>query len=211
MFSLRISSRTVGLPVVALVLATFASGCALTSKSDVTTVHYYEPDGFTGKKADPKTRGEVEVRLGKISSASHLRERRVVRKTTAEIELDEEHRWTERPDVYLRRALARQLFDEMGLRQSVSGLSPVLDAELVKFEEVERDGKRVAVRVGVVYALHDDRSVLGGETFEVESAVTDPSSEGAIVAAYGKALREAVERIGTTVASSAARTVDSVK
>jgi ABC-type uncharacterized transport system auxiliary subunit len=211
MFSLWISRPTAGLPALALVLAAFASGCALTSKSDVTAVHYYEPEGFPAKKADAKARGEVEVRLGKISSASHLRERRVVRKSTSELALDEEHRWTERPDVYLRRALARQLFDEMGLRQSVSGLVPVLDAELVKFEEVERDGKRVAVRIGVVYALHDDRSVLGGETFEVESAVEDPSSEAAIVAAYGKALREAVERIGATVASSAARASTPVK
>lgn len=211
MFSLWISRPTAGLPVLALALAAFASGCALTSKSDVTAVHYYEPDGFSARKAEPKARGEVEVRLGRISGATHLREMRVVRKSTAEISLDEEHRWTERPDVYLRRALARQLFDEMGLRQSVSGLAPVLDAELVKFEEIERDGKRVAVRIGVVYALHDDRNVLGGETFEVESAIADPSSEGAIVAAYGKALREVVERVGSTVASSAARTADSVK
>jgi ABC-type uncharacterized transport system auxiliary subunit len=211
MFFLWISRPTGGLPVLVSALAAFASGCALTSKSDVNTVHYYEPDSFSARKTEPKERGTVEVRLGRISGATHLRERRVVRMSTAEISLDDEHRWTERPDVYLRRALARQLFDEMGLRQSVSGLAPVLDAELVKFEEVVRDGKRVAVRVGVVYALHDEHSVLGGETFEVESAIADPLAEGAIVAAYGKALREVVERIGNTVASSASRSTNTVK
>jgi len=167
-------------------------GGALTAKSEALAPRYFEPEvapAAVSTKAQPGS----EVRLGRISAASHLRDRRVV-KRDAELVFDDEKRWTERPDAYLRRAVARVLYEEQGVKQAVSGAAPVLDCELVHFEEVEAGGKARSVRVGVVYAYHDERSVLASETFSVDVPI-DGEGDTGVVRAYEKALRQVVDRV----------------
>jgi cholesterol transport system auxiliary component len=178
------------------------AGCALTSKADALSFRYFEPmvPAPQGQVAPGGPRGEL--RLGRISAASHLRERRVVRKDDSEVAFDDERRWTERPDAYLRRALAHALYEEQGMKQSVSGQSPVLDCELLHFEEVQEGGRTQKVRVGMVYALHDERSVLVGETFVVVVPI-EGQGESGIVRAYEKALRQLVDRAVSKVTPAA--------
>ncbi len=179
-------------------------GCALTSKSDALVVRYFEPEvTSSGATKAAATGAGPEVRLGRMSAASHLRDRRVV-KRGAELVFDDEKRWTERPDAYLRRALARALFDEQGVKQAISGVAPVLDCELLHFEENEAENKTKSVRVGVVYAFHDERNVLAGETFSVDVPV-EGEGDANVVRAYEKALRQVVDRIVSKVAALPAK------
>jgi len=195
----RVLSNVCGLFAVCLTVA----GCALTSKADALAFRYFEPMvPAPAAQVAPSAAARGELRLGRISAASHLRERRVVRKDDAEVAFDDERRWTERPDAYLRRALARALYEEQGMKQSVSGQSPVLDCELLHFEEVQEGGRTQKVRVGMVYALHDDRTVLVGETFVVIVPI-EGQGEGGIVRAYEKALRQLVDRTVSKVMPAA--------
>lgn len=193
-------------PIVLACLTSFGLfGCALTSKADALVPRFYEPElpeRTTPVAASAGARGEV--RIGRISAASHLRDRRVIKKGDSELEFDDGKRWTERPDAYLRRALAQALYEEEGIKHAVSGVAPVLDCELLHFEEIHESGRPQKVRIGLVYALHDDRTVLVGETFTV-SVPIEGLGEDATVHAFEKALRSVVDRIVTKVAPVAAK------
>lgn len=140
--------------------------------------------------------------MGRISAASHLRDRRVVKKADSEMEFDDQKRWTERPDSYLRRAVSHALYEEQGMKQAVSGTAPVLDLELLHFEELQEGGRTTKVRVGVVYALHDERTVLAGETFTLVVPIGG-EGDGNVVRAYATALRQVVDRIVAKVGPAA--------
>ncbi|HEY3593834.1 MAG TPA: ABC-type transport auxiliary lipoprotein family protein, partial [Polyangiaceae bacterium] len=93
------------LPIVALLLG----GCALTSKSDPLMPRYFDPDLSSLPTAAADTDGNPNapsLRLGRVTAGEHLRERIVYRQANRELGFYEERRWTENPDVYLRRALA---------------------------------------------------------------------------------------------------------
>ena len=187
------------------IAAVALAGCALTSKADALNVRYFDmevPANAAG--ATTAAMATKEVRIGRISAASHLRDRRVSRKSDSEIDFDEQKRWTERPDSFLRRALAHAFFEEQGMKQSVSGLAPVFDCELLHFEEIVEGGRTTKVRVGIVYALHDERSVLVGERFTVVVPVEGTGDPG-VVHAYEKALRQVVNRVVTTIGPSAVK------
>jgi uncharacterized lipoprotein YmbA len=181
-----------------LFAATGLAGCALTSKSEPLEPRYYSPEREPGPGAPaaaPVT-STTEIRVGRVSAASHLRDRIVVRESDVQFGYLDEHRWSERPDAYLRRALQRALFEERGVVQVISGEAPVLDLELVAFERVQTAHGRVA-RVGVHWAVHDSRTVLGQETIVVDKPVSDvkgddDKADDARAAAYASATRDAL-------------------
>lgn len=194
-------SRPIPSYFLGFLLTALVPGCgiggSLTAKGEALAPRYFEPEiapptTTTAAKAVPGAPAP-EVRLGRISAASHLRDRRVV-KRDAELVFEDEKRWTERPDAYVRRALAHALYEEQGVRQAVSGSAPVIDCELTHFEEIEQDGKSKKVRIGLVYAFHDERTVLAGETFTVEVPI-EGEGDSNVVHAYEKALRQVVERV----------------
>ena len=110
-------------------------GCALTSKADVVSPRYFSPEPAAGTRS-PKATDKLELRLGQVSSASHLDERIAYRVGGAEMGFYDDRRWTENPEAYLRRALERDLFEERGLSRIVTGGTPILDIELTAFEEL---------------------------------------------------------------------------
>ncbi|WP_437685096.1 ABC-type transport auxiliary lipoprotein family protein [Sorangium sp. So ce176] len=177
-------------------------GCALTSKAEPLAVRYFTPGWQASSRAPDRASADgPRLRLGRISSSSHLRNRIVYRSSDVEVAMYEDRRWTEKPEEYVRRALARALFEERPLVQAVSGGGPALDVELLAFDEVHSNGGRAA-RVALHYAVQDDRTVLDTRSMtvdvEVRGDVEDPEN---MAAAMGAALHEIAERLASLVAS----------
>jgi cholesterol transport system auxiliary component len=103
--------------------------------------------------------------------------------------------WTEEPEAYVRRALARALFDERPIDEVVSGAAPTLEVEVIAFEEVTyRHAGRVALR----YELQNDRTTIARGTISIERRATRPNIEG-VVEAIGAALDAATEELADRV------------
>lgn len=203
-------NATVSFVVAAGASVLFLSGCALTSKAEAREFRYFsvDPAAVQGK-ADapaPATAGS-ELRIGRVSASGHLRNRLAYRTSAVEIGVYDDLRWTERPEEYLRRAVAHALFDERGLTQIVAGLAPTLDVELLAFEEVRKGEKRMA-RVSMHFALHDERTVLAADTVTIEIPARGDQSTEDVVASISDALDAATAKVADDVtqalASSAA-------
>lgn len=187
--------------LVAFTLALAGPGCALASKGEALDVRWYTPEGasrvprLTSARAPATT---APLRLGRVTSGSHLRERMLRRSSSGEVTFDERHRWTERPEVYVRRALERTLFEERGMRREIASGAPTLEVEVLAFEEVvTRDGR--TARIAVRTTLHDGERVLLEETRSVSRPVS-----GADAPALVRATAEALDELASTVATSAA-------
>jgi len=178
--------------VVFAIILTSATGCALLGKSEPLAPHYYSPEKATPAAAAAKAPEGTALRLGLISAGSDIRKNLVIRVAEQELAYDEEQRWTEKPEAYLRRSLARALFEERGVRRVISGPATALEVELVAFEEVEGPPHRV--RVSAVVIVHDEREVKLEKTFTVERPVSDNATE-AVVSAMGDALLDLVSQI----------------
>jgi cholesterol transport system auxiliary component len=195
--------------VLALMAVGSATGCALLSKSAPITPRYFSPErpGDVPRGEAPRLEHPAELRLGHIGSAANLEELLIFRDSASQVGYYRLRRWTEAPEQYLRRRLARVLFEERGLQEVVSGGGLTLDVQLTAFEEVRAPQRRA--RVQVIVRLHDERLVRWEETVTVEQPVVavkggDPAD--AAVAAIGEALRAAVDRIADRVARELAVT-----
>jgi ABC-type uncharacterized transport system auxiliary subunit len=195
--------------VLAAAVALGFAGCALTSKSKPLEVRYFTPAHAEAPDGEPALAGPapgtapaLELRLGRVDAASYLREKIAYRDSANEVGYYETLRWTEAPDAFVRRALGRALFQQHGLEEVVSGIAPQLEVELTAFEEV-RAPKHV-VRVEMTWKLRDHRNVLFQRTVRVEKPVDD-AAPGAIAAAMGVALDEAVETTVTDVVAALTR------
>jgi cholesterol transport system auxiliary component len=186
-----------------------ASGCALTDKNTPIVTRYFSPErdpphpvaDKVAAPPSPSAAQPLELRIGRIGSASYLDERIAYRDTPYELGFYQERSWTEAPEGYLRRRLNRVLFEERGLRRVVGGAAPTLDVELTAFEEM-RVPQRVA-RVQLVVALRDARAVHWEETLTVDEPVVPKPGEdpaNAAVEALGTALRAMVDRVADRVA-----------
>lgn len=188
-----------------------ACSCALLGKSDALSPRYFSPD--TSAPPAPASLAAVHgsqapasLRLGRITAASHLRERIAYRSSDYELNFYEERRWTEQPDAYLRRALSSSLFESHGLRRIVSGPGPTLEVELTEFAEVRSTPPQARVRA--TYILYDHRLVRQEATVSVElpiasGAGTSDAPELA-VRAMTQALSKAVEQIVVRVVADLA-------
>ena len=177
-----------------------ASGCALLSKSAPIKPRYFSPERPAdvprplSRRPDPPQ----ELRLGRVACVANLDEMLVFRDSAREVGYYRLRRWTEAPEQYLRRRLARVLFEERGLGEVVGGGGPTLDVQLTAFEEI-RVPRRMA-RVQVIVRLHDARLVRWEETLTVEQPVAAGGDQAdAAVAAIGRALRAVVDRIADRV------------
>lgn len=198
------------MPVVLLLL--LSGGCALLGKSDPLVPRYFSPeapDGSLGtSRAAPRGAPPgLALRIGRVGGGSYLKERIVFRESNHELGFYEDRRWTERPEVYLQRALERSFFEERGVQRAVSGASPTLTAELIEFEEMREAGG--GVRIEVSYALHDDRKVIRERTFVVEQPIAagdNASRPERIAAGLGDALGRTVAQIADQVITDLAAT-----
>jgi cholesterol transport system auxiliary component len=190
------SVARIALPVM-VSLATL--GCAFFTKSEPVTLRYFTPETLAVR---PEPAGvalamrpsSLELRLGRVNSASYLKDRIAFREKSFEVGYYEDLRWTEKPEAYLRRALGRALFEEQGVHQIISGSGTTLDVDLDAFEELR--APRHAARMQVTWALHDDSLVRTQETFTVERPIASTESgPGGIAAAMAEAFDESVRHV----------------
>lgn len=195
------------LAALTLLLGT-ALGCALTSKSDPMMPRYFSPDESRGRgrvaaasavgEREPETQA-IELRLGRVTAASYLGERIVFRDSNYELGYYEERRWTERPEAYLRRAVARALFEDRSLRRLVSGAGPTLDIELSELAELRSPP---VVRVRATYVLYDERVVRQQATLTIERAIPTAATASQSAEIGARAMADA---LGDTVTQIADR------
>jgi len=180
------------------------SGCALTGKGDVVAMRYFSPEQSALPHPAPSGQ-HFELQLGQVSSASHLDERIAYRLSASEMAFYDDRRWAELPEVYLRRALERELFEQRGLERLVSGTAPMLEVELTGFEELR--GKNSKARVTLSFRLRDERRSLLERSINVEREVTeqagrDPAER--LAATLADTLNEAVLEVGAAVTAELA-------
>jgi cholesterol transport system auxiliary component len=179
-------------------LVVLLAGCgALLDKAEPMNVRYFtpvlEPSPHTGAASQA-----LPLRLGRIESSDHLRERIAFRASEHEVGYYEGFRWTEQPDQYFRRALGRELFETQRFAHVVAGVAPTLEAELVAFEELR---EKKAVRVEARVLVHDGRRVLLEQTFRVEESRGE-ETPGAVTEALSRALQKCVSQISAEVGSA---------
>ena len=193
----------------AFVLATALTGCALTSKGDALAIRYFDPESarprLTSAAAQSQAQAHAQsdgatVELGRVSSGINLREKIAYRDAAFEVGFYDDKRWTERPEVYVRRELARTLYEERGMRRALAGQAPVLEVEVVSFEELRRPSR--AARVQLRILVHDDRDALLEKTITVDRPVP-AGSKGfdGLVQAMAEALDAATEQVANEVSS----------
>jgi cholesterol transport system auxiliary component len=190
---------SISISALALVAASLATGgCALFSKSELVRVRYFSLDESSARQAPHEQpppiacSEQIALRLGRISAPEHLEERLVYRSSLNEVGYYKNLRWTDRPEEYLRRALARELFEVRGLARVVSGAAPTLDVELTAFEEVR--GPIPKARLGLTFVLHDEKSVQIERSLTIDRNIPDSDADSFVKALSG-ALAGAVERV----------------
>lgn len=174
-------------------------GCALTSKGPPVEFRYFSPAPVASPDAEPpRGPAETPLTLGRVTSSTNLRTPILYRRTWIEVGEYVTLRWTENPEVYLRRSLQRALFERERFAQSLSPSAPTLEVELIDFEQVMTAGKH-AGRVRLRYQLHRELEVLaaGSITAERESKA---GIEAAVVA-IGAALDQATDELAELVAA----------
>ena len=185
------------------VTSVFLGGCALTSKGDALSIRYFNPETARPRltSASPGARAEgMAVELGRVTSGVNLREKIAYRDAAFEMGFYDDKRWTERPEAYVRRELARTLFEERGMRRALAGQAPVLEVEVVSFEELR--GSAPAARIQLRILVHDDRDALLEKTISVDRPVR-PGTTGfdGLVQAMAQALDAATEQVANEVAA----------
>lgn len=193
--------RWVTLIGAALLLCGLGS-CALLGKSAPITPRYFSPErpGDLTPLASERPEPVVQVRLGRVTSADSIGDLIITRVSATEVVYSRLRRWTEAPDQYLKRRLARVLFEERGLGEATGGDAPTLDVQLTAFEEIR--APRHVARVQVMARLRDEGRVTWQETLTIEQPVTmaaGDESADAMVESIGVALRTVVDRIAERV------------
>jgi cholesterol transport system auxiliary component len=183
------------------------SGCALISKSDPVVPRYFSPEHATaaGPALAASAAAPLELRLGRVNAGAYIRDKLVFRSSAYEVGYYEERRWTEKPEAYVRRALARALFDSRGVHQVVSGAAPTLEVEMTAFEEVL--GPPHIGRIQLDFTLQDDRVVRTARTVVINRPIADAKGDAAAdatVAALASALDAAVQTTADAVTAELA-------
>ncbi len=182
-------------------LLALAPGCALLSKSDPITPRYFSADSTEPSMPRPDARG-LELRLGRVNADAYIKDRIVHRDSAFEIGYYDDRVWTEKPDAYVRRALARALFDERGVTQLLSGVGATLDVDIVAFEEVRHPAH--LARIKLVYVVYDDRVVRLSRTVVVDrpiAAAKGDAEANEAARAMSEALVAAVDAVADAATS----------
>jgi ABC-type uncharacterized transport system auxiliary subunit len=153
-----------------LVLLVLVSGCAFMKSNHAPPIHYYTPETVEAASDPPSPlHSTLALRLARVDAAAYIQDRIAFRDDSAEVGYYGNLRWSEPPEAYLRRAMARTLFQRHGMREIVSGAGPALEVDLEAFEELR--APRHVARVVVTWRLRDDRTVLVERTLTVERPI----------------------------------------
>jgi cholesterol transport system auxiliary component len=186
--------------IASIIFVANVTGCALTEKGDVLAIRWFDPETSapritSASTAQPARGSPMPVlELGRVTSGPHLRQRIAYRSGAFEVGYYDDKRWTERPETYVRRAIGSVLFEERSLRRAEDGSAPVLDVEVLSFEEVTGPQRRAQVRLRMI--LRDENRALMERTLTVERPVMSAGIEGLVQAMAG-ALDEAAHDVAS--------------
>jgi ABC-type uncharacterized transport system auxiliary subunit len=194
----------------------FASGCgALSAANDPGEARFFSMERAIGRPvaAPAGVPGVVpgaplRLRLGRVTGAPHLEERVVYRDSAHEIGYYREVRWSEPPELYLKRQLARVLFEERGIRHVMGGADRTLVAKLTALDEIL--APQHLARAQVVVKLHDEHVVLWEKTLTVDRPVA-VRSDGDLAIAAIEALGEAMQAIVDQIADGVVRELEGLE
>jgi ABC-type uncharacterized transport system auxiliary subunit len=172
--------------------ALLAAGCALTQKAKPLDVSYYTPERVWPGVMNAQAGEGPALRFGRVGSGIDLGERIVHRDGAHRVVYDGEHRWTERPEVYVRRSLAHALFEAAGFRRAVSGEAPTIEVDVLSFEEVAAPAQHAA-HIELHVVLSTDHALLE-ETLSASEPVA-----GAGFDAFAEAMARALDRVSNDV------------
>jgi uncharacterized lipoprotein YmbA len=159
-------------------------------------LRYFTPE-YAAAPAVVPARPDLRLRLGHVEASAYLSERMAARRAGRELVYREDWRWTERPEIYLRRSLARALFEERGVTDSSSPRAIILDVELIAFEEIEEPHTG---RLQALVVLRSDGLAVFEQTITVERPVRrDADEAAAVVDALSQALQAGVAQIADQV------------
>jgi cholesterol transport system auxiliary component len=184
--------------IFALLVPVAVSACALTSKAPPLEIHYYSPppSGAPSEVGAPRPTAATPasaVSLGRITSSASLRSRIAHRKSEVELGLYDTRRWTDDPEVFVRRALEHRLFDQGAFRRATDGRQPTLDVEVIAFEE-GRTSSGPTGRITLRYQLHGEQAVFADGIVDVERPARKEGFDS-IVVAISEALDQAAARL----------------
>jgi len=148
---------------------------------------------------DPAPRAERPVRLRRVRAATYLGEQIVWRASDVERGLYEQRRWTEFPTRYVERTMLRAIDRTPGLRRVESGHVPLLDLELISFDEVLAPAHEADVQI-VAVLRNADQVPIFERTFGARQPIAS-SDPAAAARAMGAALDEVVTQIAAQVAA----------
>lgn len=187
-------------------LLALAGGCSMTPEGDPLRPRFFTAEGEVAATSTAHGDGPW-LRLGRVRAAEHLGFRLAWRDGRVFGHF-ERRRWNESPVVYLERALVRRLFHQGGLRRAVVAGHPTLEATLLGFEELRREGQPSRASAVVGYALLRKDQLLAEGTIAVEvptrlpAELPDDDDAPYLVIALEEALRQAVDRVALEVRPS---------
>lgn len=191
--------------LVATLLA-IGNGCALTSKADPVNIRYFDPERTPpsptrGARSDSAgVNSPVSVRLGRVQSGHHLRERIIYQNSEYELGYHDDLRWLERPAVYAERAIVRALFERRATQRVLGASAPTLEVEVSAFYQV-RTSKGDYAFVQLDARLSEVNAVIWQNTFSAREAAAGSDIE-AVVAAMAGALEGAAESLAQGVSAA---------
>jgi cholesterol transport system auxiliary component len=184
----------------AIVAFALANGCALIQKSKpIETVYYTPEQASSGVASRQAERGGPLLRLGLVAARSDLGQRIAFGDGAYQIHYYDNHRWTLRPEVYVRRALTRALFEEAGFRRDTQSAGPALDVEVLAFQEVKAPGRHEA-RVALSLVLSTDHVLL--EDRVLASQPVEGNGFEDFISAMARALNESSNEVARRVGSA---------
>jgi cholesterol transport system auxiliary component len=176
------------------------AACALTSKATPLELRFFVPPTPASVDHAAAASGphSVRLRLGRVAAGALLGTKIVHRDSAVELAPYDTLRWTDGPEIYVRRALTSALFEERSFAQVTDGGAQTLDVDVVAFEEVRRGLRRYG-RVELQYALRDDERVVARGTFASEREASGPRIDE-VVDAIGGALQDVAEKVASHMA-----------
>lgn len=180
----------------ALALALFLSACL--APRPPAEPRYFSPGGASAAVERPtrEARTGAELRLRRVVAADYLRTRMVWRRGV-EVGFHDLSRWTEPPASYVEARLARELFEQGGLRRATRPDAASLAVSLVAFDEVLEPDHEAVVALDVILVDRAQVALLD-RAFSTRRALSggDP---GEVARALGEALSDVVGDVGAAV------------
>src|SRR5262245_50140123 len=185
----------------AVLAAALAAGCTLLPEPAAAPRVYRVPSSDAPAPAEKVP--AARLRLRTVASAAYLDEG-VAWRSGVEVGIRPGVRWAERPEVVLQHVLLSQLFSGGRLVRTEALDAPVLDVELLAFEELLDEGGDVALVALRAHLLGESRDEL--QAFELQSR-QPPAGDDDRTEALARALGAGLDDVCGRLAAEVVRTL----